>query len=94
MLLGYADRTRVVADVHKKRVYGFNLRILQTFLVDGFVAGTWRVDRKGSRASLSVTPFVALSRSTRDALADEGERLARFVEEDATSVDVRFTKST
>jgi hypothetical protein len=92
MLLGYADRTRVVAAAHKEKVYGFNLRVMQTFLVDGFVAGTWRIDRKGARATLTVAPFSSLTKSTRDALAHEGERLARFVEDDATAIDVRFTK--
>ncbi|WP_437737460.1 winged helix DNA-binding domain-containing protein [Sorangium sp. So ce1335] len=94
LLLGHDDRTRVIADEHRGRiVLSANLRILPTFLVDGFVAGTWTTERKKASATLVIAPFAALSREARAQLAEEGEALLRFVEEDAGVFDVRFEKA-
>src|SRR5204863_7940547 len=43
LILSHADRTRVIADEHRPVVITNNGQVLPTFLVDGFVAGTWRV---------------------------------------------------
>ncbi|WP_437291076.1 winged helix DNA-binding domain-containing protein [Sorangium sp. So ce406] len=94
LLLAHDDRTRVIADEHRGRiVLSANLRILPTFLVDGFVAGTCTIERKKASATLVIAPFAALSRDARDQLAEEGEALLRFVEEDAGVFDVRFEKA-
>ncbi|WP_433936446.1 winged helix DNA-binding domain-containing protein [Sorangium cellulosum] len=94
LLLAHDDRTRVIADEHRGRiVLSANLRILPTFLVDGFVAGTWTIERKKASATLVIAPFEALARGARDQLAEEGEALLRFVEEDAGVFDVRFEKT-
>ena len=49
--------------------------VAQTFLVDGFVAGMWRVD--GGR--VVIEPFAPLSRAVRRELADEAARLEAFL---------------
>jgi len=56
-------------------VIGANGDVAQTFLVDGFVAGTWRAD--GGR--VVAEPFAPLPRSARRELVDEAERLAAFL---------------
>ncbi|XXT23920.1 winged helix DNA-binding domain-containing protein [Sorangium sp. So ce429] len=94
LLLAHDDRTRVIADEHRPRiVMSANLRILPTFLVDGFVAGTWTIERKKATAALVVEPFEALGKAAREQLAEEGEALVRFVEEDAGAFEVRFGKN-
>jgi hypothetical protein len=75
VLLAFADRTRVLPEEHRKTVIGMNGDVAQTFLVDGFVAGVWRLD--GER--LLVEPFEPLPRSTRRAVEDESRRLEAFV---------------
>jgi hypothetical protein len=92
LVLSHADRTRIVADEHRPRIATPNLRILPTFLVDGFVAGTWKIERKRASATLSIEPFGALSKGAREELAREGEALVRFVEEEAGAFEVRFVK--
>jgi hypothetical protein len=72
ILLGHEDRTRVIAFEHRYLVGG------GTFLLDGLVAGTWRILNQKGRASLTVSPFKPLKKSHREALADEGERLLSF----------------
>lgn len=94
LLLAHDDRTRVIADEHRPRILlPGNLRILPTFLVDGFVAGTWAIERKRASATLVIQPFAALSSEAREQLAEEGEALVRFVEEDASTFAVRFEKA-
>ena len=77
LLLGHADRSRVIADDHRKRIITPNLRIVASFLVDGFVAGAWTIERK----KIKIEPFVKLTKKVRDELMDGAEALVRFVEE-------------
>jgi hypothetical protein len=70
LLLAHADRTRVIANEHRARVATKNLRILPTFLVDGFVAGTWKRDKKGK---VELEPFGRLTARVRRALEEEAD---------------------
>jgi hypothetical protein len=65
-------------------------RVLATFLVDGIVRGTWRIERARNTAVLVIEPFEPLPEHARDALLMEGERLVRFVEDNATTVATRM----
>ncbi|GLX07612.1 winged helix DNA-binding domain-containing protein [Microbispora sp. NBRC 16548] len=90
LLLSHADRTRVMAEEHRPRVFTVNGIIRATILVDGFVAGLWRIERDGKTAVLAIAPFEPLGPATRDALAAEGERLLEFAAGDAPARDIRF----
>jgi hypothetical protein len=92
-LLSHDDRTRIVSEEHRRRLTAEGgLGSVGTLLVDGFVAGTWKTERTRDGTELSVRPFEGLSREDRDALADEGERLVRFLAgpEDADASWVAF----
>jgi hypothetical protein len=72
-LLVHARRTGILPEEYRPKV--FNARTPQsvnTFLVDGAVAGTWKYDRGGVR----MERFRRLDRSTRRELDDEAGRLA------------------
>jgi len=75
VLLAFADRTRVLPELVRRRVIGMNGDVAQTFLVDGFVAGTWRVEN----GRVLLEPFEALSRSVHRELEDEAGRLEAFL---------------
>ncbi|MFN3651593.1 MAG: winged helix DNA-binding domain-containing protein [Armatimonadota bacterium] len=90
LILSHADRTRVIADEHRKTVITKNALVLPTFLVDGFVAGTWKVTRQRKTAILTLSPFGAVPEAAREELTAEGDRLARFVEPAAVSCEVRW----
>lgn len=90
LLLSHTKRTRVVADEYRKQVYLPALRVASTILVDGFVRGAWKVEKKKGVATLTIQPFAELTKQNRKALTQEGERLVRFVEGDAKSFEVRF----
>jgi hypothetical protein len=93
LLLGHTNRTRIIADKHRARVFLSALRVRATVLVDGFVRGTWRVDTVKRAARLVIEPFETLTNSNRSALIDEAEHLVRFVEPGATSYEVRFEET-
>jgi hypothetical protein len=50
-----------------------------SFLVYGFVRGTWKTERRRGKATLLIKPFQLLAKNDRDALGEEGERLVRFM---------------
>ena len=56
---------------------GKNGDVAQTFLVDGFVAGTWTADK----GRVELAPFGKLSRGDRQQLDEERERLEAFLAE-------------
>jgi len=92
LILSHADRTRVIADEHRKALASRNGMVPATFLVDGFVRGTWKTERIRGKVTLAIEPFETLSKEERDALAEESERLVRFVAkpEGTEAFEVRF----
>jgi hypothetical protein len=72
---GTSDRARVLPPEHQATVSTRNADVLPTFLIDGFVAGTWlpRTGPDGPRVELR--PFGRLSGADRDALEAEARRL-------------------
>lgn len=90
IILAHADRTRIIADEYRARVTTRNLQVLPTFLVDGFVAGTWKYSVEKKSAILSISPFAPLTKSRKAALSDEAEPLVRFLGPNATKWSVRF----
>jgi Winged helix DNA-binding domain len=89
-LLVHARRTQILPERFRPLVFSTKIpQSVTTFLVDGAVAGIWRVERTSARATLRLEPFERLPRGARDELRDEGARLARLVEPDAASYAVR-----
>lgn len=91
LVLSHDDRTRVIAGEHRPKVVLKNLQVRATFLVDGCVAGTWKMERRKKVAILILEPFEKLAKQTVAALEKEGDALLRFVEEDAEVREVRLT---
>ena len=85
--------TRILPAAHRAAVAKKNGDFLPTFLVDGFVAGLWSVTTTKGVATLRLEPFGRVGAADRRALEDEGERLVRFVEADASSHEVRWATS-
>ena len=75
VLLAWADRTRVLPEPYRKTVIRMNGDVAQTFLVDGFVAGIWRVED----GRVVLEPFAPLPRSARRELEEEAGRLEAFL---------------
>lgn len=79
LLLGHADRTRVIDPVHKPRIVARNGDTYPTFLVDGRVAGLWWTRPTADGPGIELEPFGRLAAGDRTALEREGTRLAAFL---------------
>ena len=89
-LLVHARRTQILPERYRQVVFSTKApQSMSTFLLDGSVAGAWRVERAARKATLRLEPFEPLPRTARRELVAEGEGLVRFHEPDATSYAVR-----
>ncbi|GAA3519415.1 winged helix DNA-binding domain-containing protein [Actinocatenispora rupis] len=90
LLLSYADRSRVLPDEYRPRVFASaNGMVPGTVLVDGLVRGEWAHTATRTAATLTVTPYRALSRRHESAVTAEAGRLAAFLAPDLPT-DVRL----
>jgi hypothetical protein len=92
VLLGFADRRRFVPDEFRTRIFVTELTV-GSFLIDGEVAGAWLSREKNGVASLRVVPGIPLSHGARAEIADEAERLVRFIRPRAARHEVLFAES-
>jgi DNA glycosylase AlkZ-like len=78
-LLGYRDRGLVLDPAFARRIQAGGGFIQPTVIVDGRVAGTWRLDRRAAAARLTIEPFTTLPRASLDGLAAEAADIGRFL---------------
>jgi hypothetical protein len=75
-VLGYDDRSRIIADEHR----GLSVTGARFVLVDGSVAATWTsTDRDDGGADVTVRPLRPLTAAERDEVEAEGTALAAFL---------------
>jgi DNA glycosylase AlkZ-like len=79
LLLGYRDRDLILDPAYARRVQAGGGFIQPTVLVDGKVAGTWSLDRRGRKVLAVVIPFGELPPGSREALAAEASDLSHFL---------------
>ena len=90
LVLGHADRTRIVSDEDRGRMFTRNGIFPGTVLLDGFVAGMWRIDRSRAAVTLIVEMFRdRVSPGDHDAIVGAGLRMLSFADP-GTPAEVRF----
>jgi hypothetical protein len=96
LLLSHADRSRVVHPDHLQRFYTINGIFPGSVLIDGFVAGMWRLARAKSTATLTIELFGSTRArrhrrpgQQRAQVTREAERMLAFCAPEATH-DIRF----
>ncbi|MBK3577624.1 winged helix DNA-binding domain-containing protein, partial [Streptomyces sp. MBT65] len=90
LLLSHADRTRAVPPEYWGRAWQGNVAH-RTFLVDGFLAGIWKLDDGDGDGDghLVIEPFGRLTKAQRDEVSAEGARMLDTLHT-GTSYDIRF----
>jgi hypothetical protein len=93
LILSHDDRTRIMADDDRRQLF----RQLNSFpgsvLLDGFVAGAWRVKRAKGTATVTIELFRArIPARDRDALEAEAARVLAVTAPKATP-DIRFVSA-
>ncbi|MGZ3584309.1 MAG: winged helix DNA-binding domain-containing protein, partial [Ktedonobacterales bacterium] len=89
LLFSHADRRRVIADEHRSSIFIGNSRCT-TFLVDGFVRGTWKIERTRTRSIFLIEPIEPLTAQVREALREEGEHLMRWMTDGKEPFDIQI----
>lgn len=74
VLLAHAERSRIFEERHKPTIFTRNGIVRATILIDGFVRGTWSMERGKDTAAITIVPFARLSKADRAALGDEAAR--------------------
>ena len=85
--LAHADRARIVSEDDRRRATALGG---SPFLVDGFVAGSWKLCRGRRDAVLEIEPYRRLRAADRTAVTEEAERLLAFLAPDASTAAVRL----
>jgi hypothetical protein len=88
-LLSHADRSRIIADEHRGAL--FKDPYMRGVLLDGFVCGTWKLERTREKATLVIELFKPLMDEDRDALAEEGSRLLTFAASNSKTHAIELT---
>ena len=99
VFLSHADRARISSEEFGKLMWAAWMRSKSAtfrpltssmFMVGGFLAGAWRIDKGRGAAMLSLQPVGRLSRRDQSELTEEGIELLRLLAPDADTHDVRF----
>jgi hypothetical protein len=91
-MLGYADRTRIVDEAARQLTWIEN-GYMSAVLVDGFVRAVWKLTTQRKTATLMIEPSATLSPDERVAVAEEGDRLLRFMAPNATAHEIHLIGS-
>jgi Winged helix DNA-binding domain len=91
VLLGHADRSRIVPEGYPWEAMLRHGRFVNNLLVDGMLRASWWIERDGKRrATLGIRPFGKLTKEEREEVAAEAERMLEFAAAEADQRDVRF----
>ncbi|WP_026414822.1 winged helix DNA-binding domain-containing protein [Actinomadura oligospora] len=90
LTLSHSDRTRIVTDEDRRRLFTVNGIIRAAVLVDGFVRGMWKAEVKRGAATLRIEEFAPIPDATREELTAEGLRLLEAAHPKAADRTVLF----
>jgi Winged helix DNA-binding domain len=92
VLLGHADRSRIIPEDFPWAAMLAPGRFANNLLLDGMLRATWWIEREGKhRAALAIRPIRNLTKREQDEVAAEGQRLIDFAEVEVG--DVRFEEA-
>jgi hypothetical protein len=93
VLLGHADRRRIIPEDFPWDAMLAPGRFVSNLLVDGMLRATWWIERDGNRrATLAIRPSGKLSRREQDEVSAEGQRIVDFAAGEAATRDVRLER--
>jgi len=92
LMLAHADRSRLIADEHRRHLTTRNLRVNATALFDGEACATWAIKRRARSATLELTPFAPLSQAALRSLEAEGLELLAASEAGNAQLTVAFNR--
>jgi hypothetical protein len=92
VLLSHANRTRLIPDGRSVPLPAGTGGNTGTLLVDGWFAGTWKINVENVTATLHVNPFAGVTE--REEIAEEGKRLLAFTAMESARHEISITLAT
>lgn len=92
VLLAHARRERILDDALRAAVYTRNGLVAATVLVDGFVAGVWKLQREARTATLTIFPFRRLATAERAELDAQAADCLRVAAADRDKHELRYAR--
>jgi hypothetical protein len=78
IFLSHLDRTRIARDRRWEAAWGVGAGGAAPYLIDGFIHGTWRIEREKARAVLKITPGWPLTSKEHENLTREATAVLTF----------------
>lgn len=88
LIMGHHDKSRFLEPSRIEHVSSGAGIIEPTFLIDGFVAGTWRKKVTGKKVRFRINQFRKLDRKKKNAVTESFRRMGEFLASDS-SVEFR-----
>ena len=79
-LLGHKDKSHIVDEVHYKQVFKKAAWIAPVLLSEGRVVGIWKQKRTAKKITVTVEPFVSLTKSHLNDIETEAQYLGQYFE--------------
>lgn len=91
LYLSHADRSRVIREDYRKRIQTRNGLFPGSFTVDGYMRGSWTVEKAGTKgpAVLRVQPFEPLTPAQAEELEAEAVRMFEFLHAERETREVQ-----
>lgn len=92
LLIGYADRTRILSEAHRRDVFTNNGIVKGTILHDGFTCATWKPTLTRTTAHLEIRPLQPIPKPALPSIEAEAARLLTFLAPSSKTYEVRLLK--
>ena len=79
-LLGHKDKSHIVDEAHYKQVFKKAAWIAPVLLSEGRVVGIWKQKRTAKKITVTVEPFVSLTKSHLNDIETEAQYLGQYFE--------------
>ncbi len=90
ILIAHRDRSRILPEAQRKKVFVSAGRVLGSVLIDGFVAAIWRAKREKAETTIRVSLFDEQPDAVLASIEAEGLGLAQFIADGAGRNRVEF----
>jgi len=89
LLLAHREKTDLLPETLRKRIYGAAAWVYPAVLVQGAVAGKWQYERKPKQMIVTIEPFQKLTKVTQRAIEREANYLAKL---SGRTAEVRYAE--
>ncbi|HID92708.1 MAG TPA: winged helix DNA-binding domain-containing protein [bacterium (Candidatus Stahlbacteria)] len=80
LIMGHKDKSHIMKDEYRKRVFLTLGDVAATLLIDGHVCGTWHYKKEKNKLVVTISPFEKLEAANVEKIHSKVEALSNFME--------------